>query len=68
MANLHPSANPNANANPNPDPHPDPNPNPNQVLVIAGCGCGALSALVSCAVLWTMLRTGPTLALTLTVT
>jgi len=28
------------------------------VLVIAGCGCGALSALVSCAVLWTVLRRG----------
>ena len=60
LANLNPSPNPNANANPNPDP------NPNQVLVIAGCGCGALSALVSCAVLWTMLRRGLTLTLTLT--
>jgi hypothetical protein len=28
------------------------------LLVIAGCGCGALSALVSCAVLWTVLRRG----------
>ena len=28
------------------------------VLVVAGCGCGALSALVSCAVLWTVLRRG----------